>query len=149
VELLKGNTMSNIQTFSAPLGRVLIATIFVMAGLNKISGYEGTAGYMDAMGVPGALLPLVIVLEVVGGLAIIAGWKTCPVAFALAGFSVLSAIIFHGNFVDETTMIMFMKNVAIAGGFLFLVANGPGAYALDNRAQAKAKDEALVSKATA
>lgn len=129
--------MTNIQTFSAPLGRVFISTIFVMAGLNKISGYEGTAGYMDAMGVPGALLPLVIILEVVGGLAIIAGWKTRPVAFALAGFSILSAVIFHADFADQNTMIMFMKNIAIAGGFLFLVANGPGAYALDNRITAK------------
>jgi len=129
--------MSNIQTFSAPLGRVLIATVFVMAGLNKISAYEGTAGYMDAMGVPAALLPLVIIFEVVGGLAIIAGWKTRPVALALASFSVLTAVIFHSNFADESAMIMFMKNAAIAGGFLFLVANGPGAYALDNRASAK------------
>ena len=125
--------MSNIQTFSAPLGRVLIAAIFVSAGLNKISAYEGTQGYMEMMGVPGALLPLVIVLEVVGGLAIIAGWQTRLVAAALAGFSVVSAIIFHADFADQTQMIMFMKNIAIAGGFLFMIANGPGAYALDNR----------------
>ena len=125
--------MSKFQTLSAPLGRFLIAMIFVMAGLNKISGYEGTQGYMDAMGVPGGLLPLVILLEVVGGLAIIAGWKTRPIAFLLAGFSVLSAILFHPNFADQAEMIMFMKNIAIAGGFLFLVVHGPGAYALDNR----------------
>ncbi len=128
--------MSNIQTLSAPVGRVLIATIFVMAGMNKITGYASTQGYMDAMGVPGGLLPLVILLEVGGGLAIIAGWKTRPVAFAMAGFSVLSAILFHANFADQNTMIMFMKNIAIAGGLLFLVAHGPGAYALDNRTAA-------------
>lgn len=91
---MKGKVMLNIQTFSAPVGRVLIATIFVMAGMNKITAYAGTQGYMEAMGVPGGLLPLVILLEVVGGLAIIAGWKTRPVAFALAGFSILSAILF-------------------------------------------------------
>ena len=72
--------MSNIQIFSAPLVRFFISTIFVMAGLNKISGYEGTSGYMDTMGVPSGLLPLVIILEVIGGLAIIIGWKTRPVA---------------------------------------------------------------------
>ena len=90
--------MSNIQMFSAPMGRILIAIIFVVSGLNKISGFEGTAGYMDTMGVPGVLLPLVIVLEVIGGLAIILGWKTRSVAFSLAGFTILSAIIFHGDF---------------------------------------------------
>jgi putative oxidoreductase len=124
--------MSNIQIFSAPLGRFFISTIFVMAGLNKISGYEGTSGYMDTMGVPSGLLPLVIILEVIGGLAIIIGWKTRPVAFVLAGFSILSALIFHADFTDQNMMIMFMKNIAIAGGFLFLVAHGSGAYALDN-----------------
>ena len=129
--------MLNIQIFSGPFGRILISVIFVMAGLNKISGFEGTAGYMDKMGVPGTLLPLVIVLEVIGGLAIIVGWKTRLVAFSLAGFSILSAIIFHGDFTDQTNMIMFMKNIAIAGGFLFLVANGPGSYALDNRISTK------------
>jgi putative oxidoreductase len=129
--------MSNIQTFSAPVGRVLIATIFIMAGISKIFEYADTQGYMDAMGVPGALLPLVILLEVVGGLAIVVGWKTRPVAFALAGFSVLSAIIFHAGIADQNTMIMFMKNIAIAGGFLFLVVHGPGAFALDNRFAAK------------
>ena len=129
--------ISNIKIFSAPLGRILISIIFVMAGLNKISGFEGTAGYMDKMGVPGTLLPLVIVLEVIGGLAIIVGWKTRLVAFLLAGFSILSAIVFHGDFTDQTNMIMFMKNIAIAGGFLFLVANGPGSYALDNRISTK------------
>jgi len=129
--------MFNIPTFLSPVGRILFSLIFVMAVLNKIFGYAGTSGYMEAMGVPGALLPLVIVLEAVGGLAIIVGWKTRPVAFALAGFSILSAIFFHGNFADQTTMIMFMKNIAIAGGFLFLVAHGPGAYALDNRIAAK------------
>jgi putative oxidoreductase len=125
--------MSGIQIFTAPVGRILIALMFVMSGLSKISGYAGTQGYMEAMGVPGALLPLVILLEVAGGIAIIVGWQTRLTALALAGFSIISAILFHANFGDQTQMIMFMKNIAIAGGFLFLVANGPGAYALDNR----------------
>lgn len=88
---------------------------------------------MENMGVPGFLLPLVILLEAAGGIAIIVGWQTRLVALALAGFCVISAILFHANFGDQTQMIMFLKNIAIAGGFLFLVANGPGAYALDNR----------------
>ena len=128
--------MSNsklLQSISAPAGRVFLATIFFMSGLNKISGYAGTQGYMEAMGVPGILLPLVIALEVLGGLAIILGFKTKHVAIALAGFSVVSAVIFHADFSDQMQMGMFMKNIAIAGGFLMLVAQGPGAYALDNR----------------
>jgi putative oxidoreductase len=110
-----------------------------MAGLNKISGYEDAAGYMDTMGVPSGLLPLAIVFEIIGGLAIITGWKTRPVAFVLAGFSILSALIFHADFTDQNMMIMFMKNIAIAGGFLFLVTHGPGAYALDNLTRNKHK----------
>ena len=125
--------MSGIQMLAAPAGRVLIALMFVMSGIGKITAYSGTQGYMEAMGVPGALLPLVILLEVAGGIAIIVGWQTRLVALALAGFCVISAILFHANFSDQTQMIMFLKNIAISGGFLFLVANGPGAYALDNR----------------
>jgi len=132
----KTNTVNSntvLQQISAPAGRVFLATIFFMSGLSKISGYAGTQGYMEAMGVPGMLLPLVIALEVIGGLAIILGWKTKFVAIALAGFSVVSAILFHSDFSDQMQMGMFMKNVAIAGGFLMLVAQGPGAYAIDNR----------------
>jgi len=116
-------------------GRVLIALIFVIAGLGKITGYDGTQAYMQAMGVPGSLLPLVILLEIGGGLAVIAGWQTRIAAFLLAGFSLLSAILFHRQLGDQIQFIMFMKNVAIAGGLLFLVANGAGAFSLDNRAR--------------
>jgi len=114
-------------------GRLLIAAIFLLSGFSKISGYDATQGYMVAMGVPGALLPLVIVFEIAGALAVIIGWQTRLFAFLLAGFSLVSAAVFHGNLGDQTQFIMFMKNVAIAGGFMFLVANGPGALSLDNR----------------
>ena len=125
--------MQKLQFLAAPAGRVLIALIFVMAGVNKIGGYAGTQQYMDAMGVPGVLLPLVIAFEIGAGLAVILGWQTRVAAFLLAGFSVLSAVIFHADFGNQVQLIMFTKNFAIAGGFLFLVAHGPGAYALDNR----------------
>jgi len=127
------NNSNLLKQFSAPTGRVFLAIIFFMSGLTKMSSYSGTQGYMDAMGVSGMLLPLVIALEVIGGLAIIIGWKTKLVALALATFSISSAMIFHADFSDQMQMGMFMKNVAIAGGFLMLVAQGPGAYALDNR----------------
>ena len=125
--------MHNISTFSAPVGRLLLAMMFVMSGFSKISNFAGTQGYMEAMGVPGAILPLAIALEVLGGLAIILGWKTKIASVALAGFCVVSAALFHNDFSNQSEMIMFMKNITIAGGFLLLVAHGPGAYALDNR----------------
>lgn len=123
-----------MQKFSNLAGRVLIAQIFLMAGINKIGGYAGTQGYMEAMGVPGSLLPLVIVLEIGGALALIAGWQTRLVSLALAGFSILSAVIFHADFADQTTMIMFMKNFAIAGGLLVLAARDmKDTISIDNR----------------
>lgn len=125
--------MSNIQLLAAPAGRILIAAMFVISGFGKITNYGGTTGYMEAMGVPGIVLPLVILLEVGGGLAIIAGWNTRLVAFAMAGFSIVTALVFHSDFAVQEQMINFMKNMSIAGGFLFLVANGAGAYSLDNR----------------
>ena len=125
--------MNTLNTFAAPTGRLLLAMMFLMSGLSKIGNYAGTQGYMEAMGVPGALLPLAIALEALGGLAIILGWQTKIVSVALAGFCVVSAVIFHNDFSNQAEMISFMKNVTIAGGFLLLVAHGPGAYALDNR----------------
>lgn len=119
----------------APLelsGRVLIAAIFVVAGYSKIGGYAGTQGYMEAMGVPGALLPLVILLELGGGIAIVLGLLTRPVAVALAGFCLLSGWLFH-NPADAAQQTMFLKNLALAGGFLAIAAHGAGAWSLDAR----------------
>jgi putative oxidoreductase len=115
------------------VGRILLAHIFLLAGLNKITGYSGTQGYMEAMGVPGMLLPLVILLEIGGALALIVGWQTRLAAYALALFSIVSALIFHSNLGDQMQMILFMKNWAMAGGLLVLAANGAGAFSLDNR----------------
>ena len=129
--------MNKLQAISAPVGRLLISLMFVTSGLSKISGYQATQGYMEAMGVPGGLLPLVIALEVLGGLAVILGWHTRIAAFLLAGFSLLSALLFHANFGDQMQMIMFMKNLAVAGGFLMIVAHGAGAYSLDNRTKSR------------
>ena len=124
--------MNTLQAIAAPVARIMISLIFVTSGFSKISGYAGTQGYMEAMGVPGAILPLVIAVEVLGGLAVILGWHTRIAAFLLAGFSLLSAILFHADFGDQMQMIMFMKNLAIAGGFLMIVSLGGGAYAIDN-----------------
>jgi putative oxidoreductase len=125
--------MQTFQSLAAPAGRVLIALIFITSGVNKLANFAGTQAYMDSAGVPGVLLPLVIAVELLGGLAVIVGWHTRLAAFLLAGFSLLSGILFHSNFGDQMQMIMFMKNVAITGGFLMLVSLGAGPYSIDNR----------------
>jgi putative oxidoreductase len=114
------------------IGRLMLVAIFVQAGWGKIWAYEGTAGYMQSQGVPGLLLPLVILVELVGGLLIAIGWQTKLAAIALAGFTVIAALLFHYP-VDEGQMIHFMKNIAIAGGFLVLAMAGPGAWSLEGR----------------
>ncbi len=130
--------MNKLQELAAPVGRLLIAVIFFMAGFNKVFSYTDTHGYMEAMGVSGGLLPLVILIEVVLGLAVIVGYKTRLAAIGLAGFSLVAAVLFHADFNDQMQMTMFMKNFAIAGGFLLLTAHGAGAYSLDNRTRAAA-----------
>src|SRR5262249_40832320 len=120
-----------LATTTEAAGRVLLAAIFLLSGLGKLGAYSATAAYMSSAGVPGALLPLVIATEILGALAIVVGWKTRIAAFLLAGFSLLSAFLFHNNFGDQVQMIMFLKNVSIAGGFLLLVANGAGRLSID------------------
>lgn len=112
------------------IGRVMIAVLFVLSGWGKIGGYAGTQGYMQAAGVPGSLLPLVILVELGGGIAIVAGFQTRVVALLLAAFSVLAALLFHTG-ADQLQQIMFLKNLGLAGGFLFLVANGAGRLSVD------------------
>ena len=115
------------------LGRIGLSLIFIISGWGKIAGYAATQGYMESMGVPGMLLPLVIALELGGGLAIAAGVFTRWIAIALALFSILSALIFHSNLGDQMQAILFWKNFAMAGGFLLLAANGPGPLSVEAR----------------
>ncbi|WP_455207409.1 DoxX family protein [Kaarinaea lacus] len=121
-----------MDKFLTPIARLFIGHIFLLAGISKIGQYAGTQGYMESMGVPGVLLPLVIILEIVGGLAIILGWQVKWTSLALAGFTIVSALIFHSNLADQMQMIMFMKNWAIAGGLLLLAIHGAGHFSLDN-----------------
>jgi putative oxidoreductase len=124
------NLASNTSSLA---GRVLLSAIFISAGVSKLgAGYAGTQGYMESMGISGALLPLVIVTEIMAGLAVLLGFKTRVAALVLAGFSLLAAVLFHFDFSDQMQSILFMKNLAIAGGLLTLVAHGSGAFAIDN-----------------
>jgi putative oxidoreductase len=124
------NTVKNIAELA---GRSFLSVLFLLSGVGKIGAYAGTAAYMSSVGVPDSLLPLVIATEVLGAIAIIVGWQTRVSALLLAGYSLLAALIFHTNFADQIDMIMFLKNVSIAGGFLLLVANGAGPLSLDRR----------------
>jgi putative oxidoreductase len=133
------------QNLSELAGRTLLAIIFLVAGIQKIGGYAGTQAYMDSMGVPGMLLPLVIVLEIGGAVAIIAGWRTRLAAFLLAGFTLLSAVIFHRALGDSMQAILFMKNLAIAGGLILLVARGPGEWSLDAGRESPRTSEARLT----
>ncbi len=121
----------SMKPYADLVGRVLIATIFVLAGWGKITGYAGTQAYMQHAGVPGGLLPLVILLEFGGGIAIIIGLYTRPAALLLSGFSIIAAAIFHTGLADPTQQIMLLKDLGLAGGFLFLVANGAGPLSVD------------------
>jgi putative oxidoreductase len=119
-----------INNSATLVGRVLISVMFIMAGYSKIGGYEGTQGYMESMGVPGSLLPVVIALELLGGIAVLIGYQTKIAAFLLGGFTFLAAIIFHSDFSQQMEMILFMKNLAISGAFLLLFVHGPGQWAV-------------------
>ena len=114
-------------------GRLMLAAIFVIDGLQQVQFYEGTRGYMESFGVAGALLPLVILLHVGGGLAVAAGFLTRIAAVALAAFVLAAALIFHTNLADVNEFNHFWKNVALAGAFVLLAVNGPGAWSLDRQ----------------
>lgn len=119
-----------LNALLAVSSRALMALIFIGAGYSKLTGYAGTQSYMEAMHVPGALLPLVIALELGGGIALLLGLQTRLIAGLLAGFSIVTGFIFHGG-ADQMNQIMLMKNLAIAGGLLAFVRTGAGAPALD------------------
>lgn len=118
-----------------PLGNLIarssMSLIFILAGLSKIGGYTATQAYMETAGVPGVLLPLVIALELGGGLALLLGVGTRTSAAALAMFSLVAAVLFHADFADQMQSVLFMKNLAIAGGLLMVTLHGPGAWSLD------------------
>jgi len=133
--------MKTLTHGTALLGRLFLVLLFLIAGFGKIGGYAGTAAYMAANGVPDMLLPLVIVLELGGGILILLGWQTRIVSLLLAGFTLLALLLFHLP-VTAANQIVVLAELGVAGGFLVLAANGPGAWSLDawlaNRAPAQA-----------
>ncbi len=113
--------------------RLLMAQLFIIAGWGKLTGFSGTEGYFASLGIPlvGVVTPLVVLIELGGGLALLFGFKVRWVAAVLALFTVGSALIAHTNFADPNQMTNFMKNLAIAGGFLMFVKYGAGSASID------------------
>lgn len=127
---------SQIHSAILPLAaRVLMSAIFVLSGIGKIANPGATMGYINAMGLPFPELALAgaIGIEVIGGLALLAGLYTRPVALALAAFSIVTGLIFHSAIADSNQMIHLLKNLAMAGGLLQIAAFGPGSLSIDAR----------------
>jgi putative oxidoreductase len=130
--------MDSTKDVAALVGRVLLALMFLVAGYGKITGYDGTAGFMASAGLPmvGVLLPLTILVECGGGIALVIGWKARWAALLLAGFTILATLTFH-NFwtmkaeANMVNSLFFYKNLAVIGGMLFVFAFGPGRYSVD------------------
>ena len=131
----------------APLAaRLLFAQLFIISGIGKIGGFAGTAAFMAGVGLPAAkiLLVLTIAIEIGGGLMLIAGWQVRWAATALCGFTFLTAILIHQFWASDMASMLsqmnhFMKNLAIMGGMLYVMAYGAGPLSVDNRGAAQAQ----------
>jgi putative oxidoreductase len=124
-------TRLSLEDYLVLLGRIGMALMYLSSGWNKIGGYAATAQYMESAGVPGALLPIVIAVELAGGLAVLFGFLTRWAALGLALYTIIAAALFHAHFADQNQMIHFWKNITIAGGFLVLAAHGAGSLSID------------------
>lgn len=122
-----------LQPYGMSLARILMALIFILSGLSKIAAAAATQAYMEAMHVPGILLWPTVAFELGAGLLIVLGYGTRIVAVLLAGFCLVTAALFHTQFADQIQMFMFLKNIAMAGGFILLASTGPGSLSLDAR----------------
>ncbi|WP_413731874.1 DoxX family protein [Sodalis sp. RH20] len=123
--------MKKLDDSSILVARILLPILFIVSGFGKIGGYAATQQYMEAMGVPGFMLPLTILLEFGGGLAILFGFLTRTVALITVVFVLLTAFIFHSDFSQAGNQINFMKNLSISGGYLLLAVLGAGYFSID------------------
>ena len=122
--------MTNILDLVA---RILISALFLLNGVFKISNYDGTVDWMESFGIPGILLIPAIILEIVGPILIILGYKAKIAAGFLGLFCIATAFIFHNDFSDQMQLGSFLKNIALAGGFLFIFINGTKDFSLDRK----------------
>ena len=121
------------------IGRIFLSTVFLIAGVNKIFNYEGTTTYMESFGVPDFLYIPAIILEILFPLLIIIGYQTKISALIMALFSVSLAIIFHTDFSNQMQVMSFLKNFAIAGGFIIIFINGPSRWSIDYLLKSRTK----------
>ena len=122
-----------MNNFVDLIARILISAVFLISGINKINQYEGTVQWMESFGVPGILIIPAIILEIAGPILIIIGYKTKLAAGLLSLFCIATAVIFHNDFADQMQFTSFLKNIALAGGFLLIVVNGAKDFSLDNK----------------
>ena len=122
--------MSNLIDF---IGRLLISALFLLSGYNKIFSIDGTMGWMEGYGIPGFLIYPTIGLEIILPLFIIIGYNARLSSALLAAFCVTVAFIFHYDFADQMQTIAFLKNIGLAGGFLFIVANGTKEWSIERK----------------
>jgi|TARA_B110000116_G_scaffold27676_1_gene21025 putative oxidoreductase len=115
------------------VGRIFISLVFLLSGINKIGNYEGTVGWMESLGMSGFFLIPAIILEIGAPILIMVGYKVKISAALLSLFCVTTAVIFHNDFSNQMQFISFMKNIGLAGGFLFLVVNGAKDFSLDKK----------------
>ena len=119
------------------LGRIFLSALFLIAGTNKIIYFDGTIDYMESFNLPGYLAIPAILIEILFPLLIILGYKTKISALIMAVFTIALAIIFHTNFANQMQLMSFLKNFAIAGGFMIIFVNGPGKYSIDYQFEKK------------
>tara|TARA_B100000408_G_C10200013_1_gene182494 strand:- start:63 stop:434 length:372 start_codon:yes stop_codon:yes gene_type:complete len=115
------------------LGRILLSAIFLINGIGKIFNYEGTIQYMENFDVPGYLIIPAITVEILFPILLIIGYYTKFSALVLSLFTLALAVIFHTDFSNQMQLMSFLKNIAIAGGFLIIFVYGPGKYSLDHK----------------
>ncbi|MDY0975469.1 DoxX family protein [Massilia sp. CFBP9012] len=137
---MSANATQTSQSIIPAIGRILMAAIFIFSGVGKALAPEATLGYIQSVGLPFASLALIgaIAIEIGGGALLVLGYKTRLVAAGLAVFSLVTAFVFHNAIGDQNQLIHLLKNVAMAGGLLQVVAFGAGAYSLDAAAGRKA-----------
>lgn len=130
-----GQSESGSASLAILAGRVLLSIMFILAGYSKLTAIAGTAGWFESLGIPAPTLAVIAsgLVELVGGLALLVGFKTRLAALVLAAFTVAATLIAHLNLADQMQQLLFMKNLAVTGGFLVLAAAGAGALSIDGR----------------
>ena len=123
--------MDKLSPYTPTVARLLLAALFILGGIGKLSDVQGFAGYIGMGGLPGFLAWPAILFEIAVGVSMIVGFQTRVMALLAAGFCIVTALLYHNNFADQAQMISFLKNLGLAGGFLLLTTTGPGKLSVD------------------